>query len=329
MEGDVILEDELLIEMYRKMLAIRLFEQKVSELFRNGEIPGFVHLYTGQEAIAVGVCAALKENDRITSTHRGHGHLIAKGADMKRMMAEIFGRITGYCKGKGGSMHIADFGKGILGANGIVGAGIPIAVGAGLAEKMQKGDGVTACFFGDGASNQGTFHESMNLAAIWKLPVIFICENNSYAFTTPASYSIALGRVSGRAKIYGIPGITVDGNDVIQVHIAAKNATARARDGEGPSLIEARTYRWQGHFEGEDTLLSSRGRYRDEEEIEKWKRRDPIKRLEAKLLRKGVINRKKLQEVEQRIRTEVEEAVNFAKQSSFPAEKDALEDLFA
>lgn len=325
----MILGDKLLMEMYRKMLAIRLFEGKVSELFHNREIPGFVHLYIGQEAVAVGVCSALREGDRITSTHRGHGHLIAKGADMKKMMAEIFGKTTGYCKGKGGSMHIADFQRGILGANGIVGAGIPIAVGAGLAERIRRKDGVTICFFGDGASNQGTFHESMNLAAIWKIPVIFVCENNSYAFTTPASYSLAMERVSERAKLYGAPGITVDGNDVIQVYNATKVATARARAGEGPTLIEAKTYRWQGHFEGEDVFFPPGSKYRKEEEIEEWKRRDPISRIEARLLREGITSKEELQKVEEEIKAEVEEAVSFAKGSPLPTGKDALEDLFA
>jgi len=269
---------EKLVEMYRKMFEIRSFEEKVFELYAQNMVPGTIHLYAGEEAVAVGVCSNLRKDDYITSTHRGHGHCIAKGADPKRIMAEILGKKTGYCKGKGGSMHIADFKVGMLGATAVVGAGIPIAMGAGLSIKLRGTDQVVACFFGEGASNQGTFHEGINMAAIWKLPVIFVCENNLYAMGTRQSRVMLIENIADRAASYGIPGVTVDGNDVLAVYEAAREAVERARRGEGPTLIECKTYRHKGHSRVDPA------KYRPKEEVEEWLRKDPIKRLREKLL---------------------------------------------
>ena len=248
------LTKEKLAEVYTTMKKIRLFEDKVAELFSDGQIPGFVHLYTGQEAMAAGVIGHLTERDYITSNHRGHGHCIAKGVDMKSMMAEIFGKATGCCRGKGGSMHVADVSKGMLGANGIVGAGGPLAVGAGLTAKTLGTGQVTVCFFGDGAAEQGTIHEAMNLACCWNLPVVFVCGNNGFAESTPCSYHSAAKNISDRAAAYDMPGVTVDGNDFFAVYEAAGEAIARARRGEGPSLVELRGFRYYGHFLGDAML---------------------------------------------------------------------------
>ena len=239
------------LAMYERMALIRAFEERVAKLFADGLIPGFVHLYAGEEAVAVGVCAHLNDGDYITSTHRGHGHCIAKGVPTGEMMAELFGRSGGSCNGKGGSMHIADVSRGMLGANGIVGGGPPLAAGAGLTAKVLGTGAVAVCFFGDGAAEQGTTHEAMNLAAIWKLPVLFVCENNQFAESTPVSYHCAAASIADRAASYNIPGVTVDGYDVIAVHEAAGEAIARARRREGPTLIEAKTWRYFGHFEGD------------------------------------------------------------------------------
>ena len=236
-------------EMLRSMQRIRRFEERASDDYRSGDIYGVVHCYIGEEAVAVGVCSTLKRDDQIISTHRGHGHCLAKGADMKRMMSELYGRQSGYCKGKGGSMHIADFSIGMLGANGIVAGGIPIVTGAGLAAQLEGKGRVAVSFFGDGASNAGPFHESINIAAKWKLPMLYVCENNLYAASTAAVNTLALGDVSARAAGYGIPGVVVDGNDVLAVFEAAQVAVSRARRGEGPTLIECKTYRWRGHTE--------------------------------------------------------------------------------
>src|SRR5919106_7018559 len=243
------LEPHQLLEIYRKMVTIRRFDETAVEEFQSGNIPGVVHAYTGQEAVAVGVCTALRRDDKIVSTHRGHGHTIAKGADMKLMMAELFGRSNGYCHGKGGSMHIADFSVGMLGANGIVGAGLPIATGAALAAQLEGSDRVAVAFFGDGASNEGAFHGSLNLAAIWKLPAIYVCENNRWASGVPASYALSVPEVSTRAAAYNMPGVTVDGTDVLAVYEAAAQAVRRARAGGGPTLMECKTYRWRAHSE--------------------------------------------------------------------------------
>src|SRR5437870_5222609 len=280
-------------EMLRQMLTIRRFEERASADYLAGKIYGVVHCYIGEEAVAVGVCTALGTGDRIISTHRGHGHCIAKGADLNRMMAELYGRTTGYCKGKGGSMHIADFNIGMLGANGIVAGGISIITGAGLAAQMEGKGGVAVSFFGDGASNAGPFHECLNIAATWKLPMIYVCENNMYAAQTAAAKTHALGDVAARAAGYGIPGIVVDGNDVIAVYQAANQAVDRARSGGGPTLIECKTYRWRGHTE-------RRGQPdpRDAGEREGWMRKDPIALLERQLREQGELDDPALRGIE-------------------------------
>jgi len=323
------IEKEKLIEMYARMLTIRHFEGKLKELVFGGEVPGFVHAYAGEEAVAVGTCFALLDDDYITSTHRGHGHLIAKGADLKRMMAEIFGKSTGYNKGKGGSMHIADFGIGILGANGIVGAGLPIATGAGLAAKLRGSGQVATCFFGDGASNQGTFHESINLAAAWKLPVIYLCENNMYGEFTPAAEVVSVEDVSDRAAGYNIPGVTVDGQDVLAVYEVVQEAVKRARAGTGPSLVECKTYRYEGHVIGEEAFIGERG-YRPAEEIEEWKsQRDPITLFKGKLVKQGVLTEEQASQIEAEVIAQLDEAVAYARESPMPAPEEALEDVYA
>ncbi|ABG05958.1 Pyruvate dehydrogenase (lipoamide) [Rubrobacter xylanophilus DSM 9941] len=318
------LGEEKLVGMLRLMLRIRRFEEKLAELFKRGKLPGFVHLYIGEEAVAVGACSALREDDRITSTHRGHGHVIAKGADVSRMMAELLGKEAGYCRGKGGSMHTVDFSLGIMGTNGIVGGGIPIAVGSAWGDRQLGRDTVTVSFFGDGASNQGVFFEGMNLAAIWKLPVIFLCENNGYTEWTPTE-KLTAGRISDRGVPFGIPSVQVDGNDVISVHEAVSEAVGRARAGEGPSLIEARTYRWHGHNEGEEAFS---GPYRPEEEIEEWKGKDPITTFAARLVEQGVFAREEIERVDAEEKERIEDAVRFAVESAYPDPEEALMHLF-
>jgi pyruvate dehydrogenase E1 component alpha subunit len=314
---------EKLVEMYLKMLEIRHFEEKVFELYGQNLVPGTIHLYAGQEAVAVGVCSALRKDDYITSTHRGHGHCIAKGADLKRVMAEILGRKTGYCKGKGGSMHIADFSIGMLGATAVVGAGLPIATGAALSIKLRGTNQTVACFFGDGASNQGTFHESLNIAAIWQLPILYVCENNLYAMGTRQSRVMLIKNIAERVVAYGIPGITVDGNDILAVYKAAKNAVERAREGGGPTLLECKTYRHKGHSRMDPA------KYRPKEEVEEWLRKDPIKRFRSKLLESNVLSQAEADEIEQAVIAEVEEAVKFALESPYPTPEEALEDIYA
>jgi len=309
--------------MYKRMLEIRFFEEKVFDLYAQNLVPGTIHLYLGEEAVAVGVCSLLKKDDYITSTHRGHGHCIAKGAELKRTMAEILGKKTGYCKGKGGSMHIADFKIGMLGATAVVGAGLPIAVGAGLSAKLRKTDQVVACFFGEGASNQGTFHESINMASIWKLPVIFVCENNLYAMGTRQSTVMAIENVADRAVAYGIPGVVVDGNDVLAVYEATQKAVERARKGEGPTLIECKTYRHKGHSRVDPA------KYRPKEEVEEWLAKDPIKRFKEKLLQTNTLTEPEIQQIEKEVSAEIEEAVKFAMESPYPAPEEALEDVYA
>lgn len=317
------LPKESLVKMYRKMLEIRFFEEKVFGLYGQNLVPGTIHLYAGEEAVAVGVCSALSKDDYITSTHRGHGHCIAKGADLKRTMAELLGKKTGYCKGKGGSMHIADFSIGMLGATAVVGAGLPIAVGAGLSARLRKTGQVVACFFGEGASNQGTFHESINMASAWKLPVIFVCENNLYAMGTRQSRIMNIENIADRAVSYGIPGVSVDGNDVLAVYEAACVAVERARRGEGPTLIECKTYRQKGHSRVDPA------KYRPREEVEGWLQRDPIKRLRHKLIQTVISTEAELQEIEKEVSSEIEDAVKFAVESTFPAPEEALEDVYA
>jgi TPP-dependent pyruvate/acetoin dehydrogenase alpha subunit len=315
---------EQLLEMLRRMLRIRRFEEKLAVLFKRGRLPGFVHLYIGEEASAVGVCSALNDGDRITSTHRGHGHLIAKGADVARMMAELLGKQDGYCRGKGGSMHIVDFSLGIMGTNGIVGGGIPIAVGSAWADQHLGRDAVTVCFFGDGASNQGVFLEGMNLAAIWRLPVIFVCENNQYTEWTPTS-KLTAGRIADRGLPLGIPGQQLDGNDALAVHVAASAAVARARGGEGPTLLETMTYRWHGHNEGEEVFS---GRYRPDDEIAEWKARDPIPRMWGRLVESGHAAESELVAMDREEVARIEAALKFAEESPEPDPEEALQHLY-
>ena len=317
------LTKDKLIEMLQKMLEIRFFEEKVFELYAQNLVPGTIHLYIGEEAIAVGVCSNLRKDDYITSTHRGHGHCLAKGADPKRVMAEILGKKTGYCKGKGGSMHIADFSIGMLGATAVVGAGIPIAAGAGLSIKLRGTDQVVACFFGEGASNQGTFHEGINMAAIWNLPVIFVCENNLYAMGTRQSKVMKIENIADRAVAYGIPGVVVDGNDVSAVYEASHEAVERARRGEGPTLIECKTYRHKGHSRVDPA------RYRPKEEVEAWLSKDPIKRLKEKLLQTKMLTETEIAKIEKELSAKIDEAVKFAMESPYPAPEEALEDVYA
>ena len=316
---------EELIRLYRIMLTIRRFEERMVVAYHSGAIPGIVHSYIGQEAIATGVCTNLRLDDRIISNHRGHGHCIAKGADLNRMMAEIYGRKTGYCKGKGGSMHIADFGIGMLGANGIVAGGLPIAAGAALAAQLEGGDKVVVVFFGDGATNEGEFHEVLNLASIWKLPLIFACENNGYGVNTPVKYATGLDHVSERATGgYGIPSVVVDGNNVMAVYEATKKAVARVRAGGGPVFLEFMTYRWRGHFEapGMPDL-------RPVEELEAWKEKCPVAGFERILLENGIVSRQRLEEINTLVMRQIENAVSYALASPLPAPEDALEDVFS
>jgi pyruvate dehydrogenase E1 component alpha subunit len=314
---------ETLAEMYKKMLEIRCFEEKVFELYGQNLVPGTIHLYAGEEAVAVGVCSSLRKDDYITSTHRGHGHCIAKGAELKRTMAEILGKKTGYCKGKGGSMHIADFNIGMLGATAVVGAGLPIAVGAGLSANLRKTDQVVACFFGEGASNQGTFHESINMASTWSLPVIFVCENNLYAMGTCQSRVMKIQNIADRAVAYGIPGVTADGNDVLAVFEASQKAVDRARSGGGPTLIECKTYRHKGHSRVDPA------KYRPKEEVEQWLAKDPIKRFRETLLQNNTFSQAEIKNIEENVAAEIEEAVKFAVESPYPAPEEALEDVYA
>jgi acetoin:2,6-dichlorophenolindophenol oxidoreductase subunit alpha len=318
------LPPEKQLEMLRAMLTIRRFEERASSDYLAGKIFGVVHCYIGEEAVAVGVCSALTPTDRIVSTHRGHGHCIAKGADLNRMMAELYGRATGYCKGKGGSMHIADFGIGMLGANGIVAGGISIITGAGLAAQMEGKGGVAVSFFGDGASNAGPFHECLNIAAAWKLPVVYVCENNMWAAQTSAAATHALSDVAARAAGYGIPGVAVDGNDIFAVYQAANRAVDRARSGGGPSLIECKTYRWRAHTE-------RRGQPdpRDPAEVEAWKAKDAIARLARRLEAQGDLVPAGFEAMDREVMAALEAAVAFAESSPFPEPERATDDVFA
>ncbi|EST89474.1 thiamine pyrophosphate-dependent dehydrogenase E1 component subunit alpha [Vagococcus lutrae] len=308
--------------IYKAMHDIRNFEDEVHRIFTSGEIPGFVHLYAGQEAVATGVCAHLTDSDYITSTHRGHGHCIAKGCDLNGMMAEIFGKETGLCKGKGGSMHIADIDKGMLGANGMVGGGFPIAVGAGLRNKYLKTDDVAICFFGDGASNEGTFHEGINMAAIWDLPVVFVCENNSFAEATPMTYSCGSKTIAERSVAYGIPGVRVNGKDLVEVYEAAGEAIARARRGEGPTLIECVTYRNYGHFEGDEQKYKAKEG--DEKEFADF---ENITHFREVAIKNKWLTEKKAKEIEEQSRQDTEAAVQFARESSVPKPEALFEDV--
>ena len=309
-------------EALRKMHLIRRFEEGAEEAYMRGLIHGTMHLSIGQEASAIGICAALTDADYITSTHRGHGHCIGKGADVKRMFAEFFGRETGYCRGRGGSMHIADPSRGNLGANGIVGGGIPIAVGAALSAKRLGTGAVAVSFFGDGANNEGAFHEALNMAAIWKLPVVFVCENNQYGMSTSTARSTSVANIADRAAAYGMPGVIVDGNSFADVAAASFSAVERARRGEGPTLIESKTYRIRGHSR------SDRNRYRTKEEIELWQGRDPITRFEAELKSHGLIQEDDIASIRASVENEITAAIAFAHASPAPAISDLIRDVY-
>ncbi len=312
--------------LYRNMLRIRRVEEQLGKDSRSGRLPGPVHLYIGQEAVGVGVCSQLDDSDWIASTHRGHGHFLAKGGDTNLLMAEVYGRETGICKGHGGSMHVADFSKGIIGANGIVGAGISITTGAAWAAKLDGKGAVAVAFFGDGAANQGVLCEALNVAVLWQLPVIFVCENNGFSEFSPSS-TVTAGRIVDRAKPYGAAHEEVDGNDIIAVHRCASRAIARARNGEGPTLVEARTYRLRGHVEAEVTFLG--GSYRSEEEVAEWARRDPIPALAARMLDAGQATQEDLDRIDADIQGEVAAAVEFAESSPLPSVEQSTKFMFA
>lgn len=310
------------LRVYKTMLSIRLFECRVEQLLKDNRIYGPAHLYIGQEAVAVGVCVNLRSDDFIASTHRGHGHLIAKGGKFHRMMAELFAKSTGYCKGKGGSMHIADMTLNMLGANGVVGAGIPLATGAAFSAKIRKTDQVSVCFFGDGAANQGVFLECINIAATMKLPVIYVCENNGYGVNTKWSTIANHPDIADRAFGLGLPGKIVDGQDVIAVYDASAEAVTRARSGEGPTLLECKTYRYRGH-------CGIWGDPRDPQELAEWKRRDPIAMFAEKLVSEKIATEKQLQDIEQEIGKELDKAIEFAEKSPSPDPKEATTDVYA
>ena len=316
---------ETALALYRTMVLLREFEDRVSILYRQGEIPGFIHLYQGEEATATGVCYHLSEQDTVASTHRGHGHVLAKGCEPRRVMAELFTRQTGLCGGRGGSMHMYDAAHGFLGTNGIVGGGIPMAVGAGLTFKSQKKSRVSVAFFGDGASNMGIFYESLNLACKLRLPVVFVCENNLYATSTPLAEVAANPEIATRAKAFNMPGVAVNGNDVLEVYFESKVAVERARKGEGPTLIEAKTYRQHGHHEG-DVLC---GTYRTKEELEDWKtNRDPLLLFANHMTQKVGVNEEILEEIRVEVLEVIAEAVEFSRSSHFPDPATVLEHAF-
>jgi pyruvate dehydrogenase E1 component alpha subunit len=317
------MDQQRLVAHYRTMRLIRRFEQRIEDLVNRNEVPGTTHEYIGQEAVATGVCHALLPEDVITSTHRGHGHILAKGGDPRRVTAELMGKITGYNRGRGGSMHIADLSLGIYGANGMVGGGVPIACGAAFAAKLAGNRRVAAAFFGDGGINQGVVHEAMNLAATWKLPVIFVCENNMYAATTPLRETVAVERLADRASGYGMPGVWADGMDVLAVYEATALAAKRARAGQGPTLLECATYRFGGHF----TAEKLRGfRYRSDDEIAEWRRRDPLVTYPDWLLREGICDPAS---VDAEVEALLDEAVAFARESALPAPEEALDGMYA
>lgn len=317
------LTPEQLLTALRQMHLIRAFEEKAEALYALGKIHGTMHLSIGQEAAAVGACLALQPDDYILSTHRGHGHCIAKGAEPQLMMAEFFGKDVGYCRGRGGSMHIADVAGGNLGANGIVAGGLPLSTGVGLSIQMQRLDRICLTFFGDGAANEGAFHESLNLAAIWALPVVYICENNQYAMSMPVTAAFPINQIAQRAAAYNMPGVTVDGNDLLAVYGAVKTAVARARSGDGPSLVEAVTYRWRGHSK------SDRQRYRTRDEVKEWQARDPITRLENLLITAALFKAEQIAKVGAAARQAIEESVTFAEAQADPDPATILEGVYA
>ncbi len=318
------LSTEVQMDLHRRMVRIRLFEEAAGRLAEAAKLPGFLHLYVGQEAVASGVCATLSDDDQITSTHRGHGHLVAKGGQFNEMMAELMGKATGYCKGRGGSMHISNLDVGMLGANGIVGAGAPIAVGAGFANKYKDNGNVSAAFFGDGSTNIGAFHEAANMASALKLPVLFICENNEYGEFTARKDTMAITDIVDRAAGYGMPGVIVDGMDVVAVHEAAVEAAARARRGEGPSLIEAKTYRFYNHHGVQNLGL----KYRTDDEVALWKERDPIFTFEDRLIEAGTASREDIDAIWAELRADIEAAIEFAEASPLPDPEAVLADVY-
>ncbi|MBT4204360.1 thiamine pyrophosphate-dependent dehydrogenase E1 component subunit alpha [Hyphomicrobiales bacterium] len=322
------LSDEKLVELYKKMLLIRKCEEHLSSATKEGAFPGAVHLYIGQEAIAVSMCDHLTEDDWISSTHRGHGHFIAKGGDVNTMMAEIYGKATGICNGKGGSMHVADFKKGIMGANGVVGGGMGLAIGAALAASMDKKNKVSVVFFGDGAANQGVLMEAMNISSLWKLPLIFVCENNQYSEFTHTS-EVTSGKIVDRAKPFGIPTLEVDGNNFIEMWQASAQAVLRARNNQGPTFIEAHTYRQRGHVEFEYSFLSRT--YRDQDEVNKWlaNDKDPLLRFEQYLFDNSIIDNQKTEALNNEIDSVVKESVSFAVNSPLPDLSSAFNNMIA
>ena len=316
--------NEVLLDMHERMVRIRIFEEEAGKLMENGKVPGALHLYVGQEAVASGVMVHLRDDDQLTSTHRGHGHLIAKGGQFKEMYAELYGKATGYCKGKGGSMHISNLDIGILGANGIVGAGPPISVGAAFSNKFRGTDQVSVTFFGDGASNEGSFHEAANMAALYNLPCLFVCENNGFGEYTSQARHQAIRDVADRAAGYGMPGVIVDGMDAVAVYEAAGEAVERARRGEGPTLLEAKTYRYYDH-------VGVRGmgiKYRPDEEVEEWKARDAIQLMEARLAEQGILSPEEAQAVHDRVHAEAMEAIEWAESSPYPDPARLLDDVY-
>jgi acetoin:2,6-dichlorophenolindophenol oxidoreductase subunit alpha len=317
------LQPEVLQDALYKMYLIRFFEEKAEELYALGKIHGTMHLSIGQEASAVGACLALQSDDYILSTHRGHGHSIAKGADLFLMMAEFFGKESGYCRGRGGSMHIADVEGGNLGANGVVGGGLPVSIGVGLSIKMQRNERVCLTFFGDGAANEGAFHEAINMSSIYQLPVVYVCENNQYAMSMPAKKAFAIEKISQRAAGYGVPGVTVDGNDLFAVYEAVREAVDRARAGSGPSLVENFTYRWRGHSKSDRQL------YRTREEVKEWQARDPIPRVRERLMAAGLFSQEDLDQVEQEAHQKIEDSVAFAEAAPDPNPDQLLDGVYA
>ena len=322
--GTMALDANLLKEMYRMMVKIRYFDESANNLYRQDILYGSLHLYIGEEAMAVGVSLNLRQDDFISSNHRGHGHCLAKGGDEKKLMAELLGRVDGYCHGRGGSMHYTDLSKGMLPANGIVAGHFGVATGAALSIQIRKTDQVVVCYLGEGASNQGIFYECLNLAGLWKAPIVYVCENNLYAQWTSAQKTLALPDVALKGAPFGIPGVIVDGNDVIAVYEKAKEAVERARRGEGPTLLEGKTYRWTGHFAGDVGIA-----YRSKEEIDSWKARCPIQMLKAKMISKKIAQEKELLEIEKEMKQQIEEAVTFAQGSPFPKPEQALEYVYA
>ncbi|MEA2015447.1 MAG: thiamine pyrophosphate-dependent dehydrogenase E1 component subunit alpha [Actinomycetota bacterium] len=311
------------IEMLKKMYEIRHFENQAEQFIIRGIIHGTCHLYIGEEATAIGAAYGINKDDYITSTHRGHGHCIGKGADLKTMMAELFGKRTGYCKGKGGSMHIADVSSGNLGANGVVGGSIGIATGAALTCRMKKNGKMVVCFFGDGAANRGIFHGSLNLASVWSLPVIYLCENNTYGMSTPLKQAFNIKKISDRKSAYGIDGLTIDGNNLVEVFNVVSHFADRCRIGEGPVLIESLTYRWKGHSKSDVQV------YRTKEEVRKWKEKDPIKKYKNILFEQGVLTEERDKEIGKEVKSSIEEAVEFAKESQFPDPEEIEDDVYS